>query len=114
MLVKGRVDHKEAGNTCLIVQEVERFAPSAEEIERARAKARAAAEQAEAQAQPLQLRPIRACELTQELIDSLKQIEDFPGAAEVLVEIEMPGGMRRRCASARPTASPTPRRSEPS
>src|SRR6185312_13172858 len=97
VLVKGRVDHKEAGSTCLIVQEVQRFAPSAEEIDRAREKARAAAVQAEAQAQPLQLRPIRACDLTQELIDSLKQIcEDAPGAAEVLAEIEMPGGMRRQ------------------
>ena len=97
VLVKGRVDHKEAGSTCLIVQEVQRFAPSAEEIERAREKARAAAAQAEAKAQPLQLRAIRACDLTQELIDSLKQVcEDSPGAAEVLAEIEMPGGTRRQ------------------
>ena len=39
VLVKGRVDHKEAGSTCVIVAEVQRFAPSAEEIERAREKA---------------------------------------------------------------------------
>ena len=29
VFVKGRVDHKEAGKTCLIVQSVERFAPTA-------------------------------------------------------------------------------------
>ncbi len=29
VLVKGRVDHKEAGKTCLVVQTVETFAPSA-------------------------------------------------------------------------------------
>ena len=38
VLVKGRVDHKEAGKTCLIVQSVERFAPTPEEIEQAHAK----------------------------------------------------------------------------
>jgi DNA polymerase-3 subunit alpha len=97
VLVKGRVDHKEAGSTCVIVQEVQRFAPSAEEIARAREKARAAAVQAAAQAEPLRLRPIRACELTQELIDSLKQVcEDSPGSAEVHAVIEMPGGRRRQ------------------
>jgi DNA polymerase III subunit alpha len=97
VLVKGRVDHKEAGSTCLIVQEVQRFAPSAQEIENARSKAQAAAAQASAQAKPLQLRPIRACDLTQELIDALKHIcEDAPGAAEVLAEIEMPDGARRQ------------------
>ncbi len=37
--MKGRVDHKEAGKTCLVVQGVEEFDPSAEEIERARAQA---------------------------------------------------------------------------
>ena len=35
VLVKGRVDHKEAGKTCVIVQSVEPFAPSSEEIEQA-------------------------------------------------------------------------------
>ena len=29
VLVKGRVDHKEAGKTCLVVQSVETFAPRA-------------------------------------------------------------------------------------
>jgi DNA polymerase-3 subunit alpha len=36
VLVKGRVDHKEAGKTCLVVQSVQLFAPSEQEIERAR------------------------------------------------------------------------------
>ena len=40
VLVKGRVDHKEAGKTCVVAQTVERFAPSEQEIERARAQAR--------------------------------------------------------------------------
>ena len=36
VLVKGRVDHKEGGKVCVIVQEVERFDPSDAEIEKAR------------------------------------------------------------------------------
>ena len=62
VLVKGRVDHKEAGSTCLVVQSVQRFAPSAEEIERAGAKAKAAAAAARAQARPVHLR-VNASEL---------------------------------------------------
>ena len=96
VLVKGRVDHKEAGSTCLIVQSVQRFAPSEEEIERAGAKAKAAAAAARAQARPVQLR-VSASALRAGAIDSLKQaIEDFPGAAEVLIEVEMDGGSTRR------------------
>ncbi len=36
VLVKGRVDHKEAGKTCLVVQSVEPFAPHDEEIAKGR------------------------------------------------------------------------------
>ena len=97
VLVKGRVDHKEAGSTCLIVGDVQRFAPSAEEIERARDKARAAARLREAAAQPLDLPPVRAQDLSQGVIESLKQVcQDFPGAADVRLIVELEGGARRR------------------
>ena len=43
VIVRGRVDHKEAGKTCVVAQAVERFAPSEREIEEARAKAEVAA-----------------------------------------------------------------------
>ena len=36
VLVRGRVDHKEAGKVCIIVQDVERFDPSDAEIEKAK------------------------------------------------------------------------------
>jgi len=95
VLVKGRVDHKDADSTCLIVQSVQRFAPSQEEIERAGARARAAAAAAEAQARPVHLR-VSASAL-RGAIENLKQaIEDFPGAAEVLIEVEMDSGPLRR------------------
>ena len=36
VLVRGRVDHKEAGKGCIIVQDVEQFDPSEAEIEKAK------------------------------------------------------------------------------
>jgi DNA polymerase-3 subunit alpha len=96
VLVKGRVDHKEAGATCLVVQGVQRFAPSQEEIEKASVKAKAAAAAASAQARPVHLR-VSARDLSSGAIDGLRQaIEDFPGAAEVVIEIEMGDGPPRR------------------
>jgi DNA polymerase III subunit alpha len=95
VIVKGRVDHKEAGKTCLVVQNVETFAPSAEEIERAQAEAQVASRTATALAKPVHLR-VAAADLSATALDDLRQaIEDFPGPAEVLVEIETSTGPRR-------------------
>ncbi len=95
VLVKGRVDHKEAGSTCLIVQSLQRFEPSREEIERAGRKAQAAAAAAQAQSKPVHLR-VAAEDLCEGAIESLKQaIEDFPGEAEVVIDIDTSDGMRR-------------------
>ena len=87
VIVKGRVDHKEAGKTCVVVQSVAPFAPSEEEIERARSQARAAVRTATALAQPVHLR-VSAEHLSASVVEDLKQtIEDFAGPAEVFVEI---------------------------
>jgi len=95
VIVKGRVDHKEAGKTCLVVQSVEAFAPSAEEIERSQSEARAAARNATALARPVHLR-VAAADLSVSALDDLKQaIEDFPGPADVLLEIDTSAGPRR-------------------
>jgi DNA polymerase-3 subunit alpha len=95
VIVKGRVDHKEAGKTCLVVQSVEGFAPSAEEIERAQAEASAASRNASALARPVHLR-VDAADLSASALEDLRQtIEDFPGPAEVLVEIQTSSGPRR-------------------
>jgi DNA polymerase III subunit alpha len=94
--VKGRVDHKEAGATSLVVQSVQRFDPTQEEIERARSKASAAAAAASARARPVHLR-VSAGDLSNRAIDGIKQaIEEFPGPAEVLIDIELEGGLQRR------------------
>ena len=93
--MKGRVDHKEAGKTCLVVQSVEAFAPTQEEIERARAQAESAARAATTLARPVHLRVGGTC-LPDSAIEDLKQaIEDFPGAAEVLLDVDTSAGTCR-------------------
>jgi len=95
VLVKGRVDHKEAGSTCLVVQSVERFAPTQEEIEQASSKARAAERTAAALARPVTLR-MTAAQLSASTIDELKEaLEEHPGPAEVYVDIDTSSGVRR-------------------
>ncbi len=96
VLVKGRVDHKEAGKTCVVVQSVEAFAPSQEEIERARAQASAAARTAAALAEPLHLR-VAAAALSEGAIDELKlMLEECRGPAEVFVDIDRSDGSTQR------------------
>ena len=95
VLIKGRVDHKEAGKTCLVVQSVESFAPTQEEIERASVQAHAAQTAATAMARPVVL-SVTAGELSAGALDDLRQaIEDFPGPAEVVLDIQTSGGTRR-------------------
>ncbi len=102
VLVKGRVDHKEAGKTCLVVQSVESFSPSEEEIERARAKAEAGGDRrgggsgsGAGLAEPVHLR-VDVTALADTAIDDLKQaIEDFPGSAEVVLDVDTSAGVHR-------------------
>ena len=56
VLVRGRVDHKEAGKTCLIAQTVEVFAPSEQEIAQARKQADSDARTAVMLAKPVRMR----------------------------------------------------------
>ena len=87
VIVKGRVDHREAGKTSVVVQSVTPFDPSDEEIEQARARADAASRAASMLSRPVHL-SVSAADLTAGAIEELKQmIEDFPGPAEVLIDI---------------------------
>jgi DNA polymerase III subunit alpha len=95
VLVTGRVDHKEATKTCLIVQAVESFSPSQEEIECARGRADDGRSAPAALAAPVHLR-VDAARLPDGAIDDLKQaIEDFPGPAEVVLDLDTSAGTRR-------------------
>jgi DNA polymerase-3 subunit alpha len=95
VLIKGRVDHKEAGKTCLIAQSVERFAPSEQEIAKARADAQAQRQAAVSMARPIHLR-VDAAAIPHAAIEELKAaIEECPGAAEVLLDVQTSTGTRR-------------------
>jgi DNA polymerase-3 subunit alpha len=91
VMVKGRVDHKEAGKVTLIVQDVERFDPSEAEIERARAQAVKAAEPPE----PLQIE-VDGERLPVTVIEDLKQLcADYKGDCDFVLVVHMPSGSRR-------------------
>jgi DNA polymerase III subunit alpha len=94
VVVRGRVDHKEAGKTCLIVQSVEPFTPSQEEVERADREARAARAAEAAAGEPVHLR-VDATRLPASAIEEVKDvIESHRGAAEVVLEMMTSAGTR--------------------
>jgi DNA polymerase III subunit alpha len=95
VLVRGRVDHKEAGKTCVVVQSVESFAPTEQEIEQAKTSARAdAARHSGEEAQPLHVR-VDLARLPQSAIEDFKQAaENNPGPFEVVIEL-VAGASRR-------------------
>jgi DNA polymerase III subunit alpha len=91
VLVRGRVDHKDADKTCLVVQTAEPFAPSPEEVERAKASA------ATRKVGPLPLHVrLDAAGLPASVIDDLKHLlANYPGESEVVLEVQMSGGCPR-------------------
>jgi DNA polymerase-3 subunit alpha len=88
VIVRGRVDHKDRGDTKLVVQEVESFEPSEKEI-------RAASPARLARDETLLLR-VDARRCAESLIVDLKSLlEHFPGQTEVLLEMDTSEGPRR-------------------
>jgi DNA polymerase III subunit alpha len=100
VIVRGRVDHKERGETKLVVQEVEPFEPTAEEIAAAGTPPPELAAGRSRRRVPMGVEPVvlkvdaRTCDET--LIGDLKAVlEHFPGDAEVLLEMDTSTGRRR-------------------
>ena len=94
VLVRGRVDHKEAGKTCVVVQSVDRFAPTEQEIERANSDARAISVARAAAAQPVRLQ-VDAARLPASAIEDVKDIiETNCGPTEVVLELLTSAGTR--------------------
>jgi DNA polymerase III subunit alpha len=80
VLVRGRIDHKERGETKLVVQEAERFEPDVAEMARASAAAAAPSE-------PLRI-TVPVASLDDHLIDELKSVlEGHRGSADVYLAI---------------------------
>jgi DNA polymerase-3 subunit alpha len=91
VLVKGRVDHKEAGKVTLLVQSVDTYDPSDAEIEKAREAAVKAAEPPK----PLCFE-VDGERLPVTVIDELKRLcEDYPGDCDFVLQVRTPDGVRR-------------------
>jgi DNA polymerase-3 subunit alpha len=94
VLVRGRVDHKEAGKTCVVVQSVDSFAPSEQEIEQANNEAKAISLARAAATQPVRLQ-VDAARLPASAIEDVKDIiETNHGPAEVVLEMITSAGTR--------------------
>jgi DNA polymerase-3 subunit alpha len=91
VLVRGRVDHKDAGSTCVIAQQIERFEPSADEVREAVAAAAVKA----APAAPLRLR-VDASRLPATCFEELKELlRRHPGESEVVIDLSISTGSRQ-------------------
>jgi DNA polymerase-3 subunit alpha len=92
VLVRGRVDHKEAGKVCVIVQDVEAFDPTDAEIEKAKAQvAKLAATRPSAFR-----RRVNAAQLPASVVDDLRELfERYPGDSEFVLEMHTRSGLRR-------------------
>ncbi|MBV9808022.1 MAG: DNA polymerase III subunit alpha [Solirubrobacterales bacterium] len=91
VLVRGRVDHKDRTTTCIVVQQVDRFEPSAEEV----AQAREHAARKPAVPSALRLR-LDATALAASVLSELKEVlAGSPGEREVVIELSTSVGERR-------------------
>src|SRR4051794_8904089 len=90
VLVRGRVDHKDAAKTSLVVQTVERFQPSAEDV----AAAREAAARAPRGPEPLRV-ALDARVLPASVIEELKHVlGNHVGESEVVLQLDTSTGPR--------------------
>jgi DNA polymerase-3 subunit alpha len=90
VLVRGKVDHKDATSTVVILQEANRFEPTEAEVERAREQARAI---------PVGPPPVRlrldATALPASVIDDLKELISLnPGESDVVLQLRTSRGQR--------------------
>ncbi|HWD69119.1 MAG TPA: DNA polymerase III subunit alpha [Solirubrobacteraceae bacterium] len=90
VLVKGKVDHKDASRTCVVASSVDRFKPTDAEIAKAEEEAsRVVVPEA------LQLR-LDAGAVQPDLFEDLKEVlATFPGESVVVVELSSAGGCRK-------------------
>jgi DNA polymerase-3 subunit alpha len=91
VLVRGKVDHKDRDKTCIVAQQVERFAPSEEEVRAAQAQA------AKPVLAPTALRlRLDATALPATVLGDLKDVlTGFPGHSDVVIELATTIGHRR-------------------
>jgi DNA polymerase-3 subunit alpha len=100
VIARGRIDHKDRGDTKLVVQEIEPFDPTPEEVARAGAPPAGMTTARRKTNGSVDLGPLvlkvdaRRCD--EGLMGDLKSVlEHFPGHTEVLVEMDTSTGPRR-------------------
>ncbi len=104
VLVRGRVDHKDASKTCLVAQSVEPFRPTAAQVQAARE----AAVTRNAVPEPVTVR-LDATSLPASVIEELKHVfENFPGETEVVLAIHTDAGSRTLRLGPSYRVAPTP------
>jgi DNA polymerase-3 subunit alpha len=93
VLVRGRVDHKDANKVCIVVHDVDRFDPSEAEIE----KAKVTVAQRAALEVPKRLRlRVDAARLEATVIAELRELfERYPGKDDFELEMQTRAGLRR-------------------
>jgi DNA polymerase-3 subunit alpha len=91
VLVRGRVDHKDRDKTCVVVQQIERFEPTPEEVQQATEQA------ARRPVRPSSLRlRLDATALgASALVDLKELVARYPGESEVMIELATSTGPRR-------------------
>jgi DNA polymerase-3 subunit alpha len=91
VLVRGRVDHKDRERTCLVVQQINRFEPTADEVQAAQVEA----DKALIPPAPLRL-ALDAAVLPRTALSELKDLlAGFPGESDVVIELKTSTGPRR-------------------
>src|SRR6185312_14094308 len=91
VLIRGRVDHKDREKTCLIVQQIDEFKPTDDEVQAAQVEA----EKALIPPAPLRL-ALDAAVLPATALGELKDLlTGFPGESDVVIELRTSTGPRR-------------------
>ena len=91
VLIRGRVDHKDRAQTSIIVQQVDRFEPTAKEV----VDAQELAAKPSAPPAPLKLGLDATLVRASALVDLKELLAGFPGECEVVVDLHTSGGCRR-------------------
>ena len=91
VLIRGKVEHKDRGATSLVAQQIERFEPTPEEIQRAQHRATRAAP-----SRPVLRLHLDATVLPASALGRLRDLlTGFPGECDVIVELTTSAGRRR-------------------
>jgi DNA polymerase-3 subunit alpha len=109
VIVRGRIDHKDRGETKLVVQEAQRFEPDAAEVERAATNAPTVISGGGGSSGPFQFSLPAAKALDPAVLDELKALfEDHKGESDVHLVVQTSGGPKKLCFGSKYKVQPSP------